>query len=270
MNYRSLNLIALAILIGLIPAIGMGVVGAWALLPFAFGYVIILGWGVFDIGSQFFGKTHWKGNRDNVSITFDDGPHPIHTQQILKVLNEEGVKAAFFCIGRNAERHPELVKQIIAEGHVIGNHTYHHTHRFGMMSVQEVRNEMVLGKNALTRITGLQPRFFRSPFGVMNPKIMKAVKAEDDAIVGWDLRSRDGVARSEKQILDRVLPRLDRATLLLFHDTNPHTPEALRKVIRAIRESGREIVRVDELICQEPYRNPHGPASGTSSDFLRV
>jgi peptidoglycan/xylan/chitin deacetylase (PgdA/CDA1 family) len=255
MNYRSLNLIALAVLAGLVPAVTFGVVGAWVFLPLALSYVIVLGWGVFDIGSQFFGRTYWKAKGQNVSITFDDGPHPTHTQQILRVLREEHVHAGFFCIGKHAEAHPELVEQMMKEGHLVGNHTYHHTHRFGMFNQAQVSDEIIKGRNSLARIIGKQPRFFRPPFGVMNPKIMKAVEAEDDVVIGWDLRSRDGVARSEQQILDRVMPRLKTASLLLFHDTNPHTPEALRKVIRALRESGRNIVRVDRLVGQEPYRN---------------
>lgn len=253
MNYRSLNVLALVLVLILIPAVVQGYVGAWIFLPLALGYVLIIGWGVFDIGSQFFLRTIWKGEQGKVALTFDDGPHPIHTPQILNVLREEGMKAAFFCIGRHAEKHPELLRQMLAEGHVIGNHTYLHTHRFGLFSERKVREEMQQGKAVLKGIIGRTPRFFRPPFGVMNPKIARAVAAERDIIIGWDLRSRDGVARSEQQILDRVMPRLDRATLLLFHDTNPHSPEAVRKVIHRLREQGKEIVSLEELTGTSPY-----------------
>lgn len=253
MNYRSLNVLALVLVLILIPAVVQGFVGAWIFMPLALGYAVILGWGVFDIGSQFFVHTIWKGERGKVTLTFDDGPHPLHTPQILNVLKEEGVKAAFFCIGRHAEKHPELLRQMLAEGHIIGNHTYLHTHRFGLFSEGKVREEMQRGKAVLKGIIGRTPRLFRPPFGVMNPKIARAVAAERDIIIGWDLRSRDGVARSERQILDRVMPRLDRATLLLFHDTNPHSPEAVRKVIHRLREQGKEIVSLEELTGTSPY-----------------
>ncbi|MCF8257960.1 MAG: polysaccharide deacetylase family protein [Flavobacteriales bacterium] len=253
MNYRSLNVIALLLVLILIPAVVQGFVGAWVFVPLALGYVTVLGWGVFDIGSQFFVRTIWKGEKGKVSLTFDDGPHPVHTPEILEVLKEEGVKAAFFCIGKKAEAHPELVRLIVAEGHVVGNHTYLHTHRFGMLPVEKVREEMQRGKAVLKNIIGRTPRMFRPPFGVTNPKIARAVAAENDVIIGWDLRSRDGVARSEQQILDRVMPRLDKATLLLFHDTNPHSPEAVRKVIHRLRERGKEIVSLEELTGISPY-----------------
>lgn len=253
MNYRSLNVIALVLVLILAPAVVQGFVGAWVFIPVAFAYIVVLGWGVFDIGSQFFIRTVWKGDSNMVALTFDDGPHPIHTAQILNVLKEEGVKAAFFCIGRKAEEHPELVRQIMADGHIIGNHTYLHTHRFGMLSEKKVREEIRLGKNVLKDIIGRTPKYFRPPFGVMNPKIARAVATERDVIIGWDLRSRDGVARSEQQILNRVLPRLDKASLLLFHDTNPHSAEAVRKVIRHLRSKGKRIVSLDELTGVAPY-----------------
>jgi peptidoglycan/xylan/chitin deacetylase (PgdA/CDA1 family) len=252
-NYRSLNVLALALVLILIPAVVQGYVGAWIFLPLAIGYIVTLGWGVFDIGSQFFVRTIHKGEQGKVALTFDDGPHPVHTLQILNVLKEEGVKASFFCIGKHAEKHPELLQRMMAEGHVIGNHTYSHTHRFGLFSEEKVLEEMQRGKAVLKSIIGRTPRFFRPPFGVMNPKIARAVAAERDIIIGWDLRSRDGVARSEKQILDRVMPRLDKATLLLFHDTNPHSAEAVRKVIQHLRGQGKEIVSLEELTGVAPY-----------------
>ena len=234
-------------------AVAFGYLGAWALVPLALVYVITVGWGVFDIGSQFFIRTVWKGPKGKVTFTFDDGPHPIYTAQILNVLEEEGVQASFFCIGKHAEQYPEVLRQIDAQGHAIGNHTYLHTHRLGMMSVDKVRAEISHGKQVISEIIGKKPRMFRPPFGVVNPKIAKAVEAERDVIIGWDLRSRDGVARSEKQILSRVVPHLKGSSLLLFHDTNPHTAGALRTVIHICRENGTEIVSLQQLTGVAPY-----------------
>lgn len=253
MNIHRLNIIAIGALMITASAVAYGFVGAWAFVPLAVVYVVTVGWGVFDIGSQFFIRTVWNGPKGMVAFTFDDGPHPIHTPQILSVLEEEGVKAAFFCIGRHAELYPELLREMVAKGHVVGNHTYLHTHRLGMMPVDKVREEIRHGKEVIAQIIGLTPRMFRPPFGVVNPKIAKAVAAERDVIIGWDLRSRDGVARSEKHILDRVVPRLKSSSLLLFHDTNPHTPGALRKVIQLCRENGTEIVSLQQLTGIAPY-----------------
>lgn len=254
MNIRNLNLLGFAMLAITASAVAYGFVGAWTFMPLALIYIVVLGWGVFDIGSQFFIRTISKGRKGQVTFTFDDGPHPVYTPQILKVLEEEDVKAAFFCIGKHAERYPELVKEMDARGHVVGNHTYQHTHRFGLMSIGKVREEIRHGRQVIHDILGKAPRMFRPPFGVINPRIAGAVEAERDVIIGWDLRSRDGVARSEKQILDRVIPRLSRSGLLLFHDTNSHTPGAVRKVIHLCRQNGTEIVSLPELTGVHPYR----------------
>jgi len=253
LNIHKLNSIAAVALMITASAVALGYVGAWAFLPIVLGYVITMGWGVFDIGSQFFIRTVWKGPKGMVAFTFDDGPHPTYTPQILQVLEEEKVQATFFCIGRQAEQHPELIRAIAAKGHSIGNHTYQHTHRLGMMPAAKVQEEIRHGKRVIHAILGKTPRMFRPPFGVLNPKIAKAVAAERDVIIGWDLRSRDGVARSEKQILDRVVPRLKHASLLLFHDTNEHTPGALRKVIQLCRKNGTEIVSLQQLTGVIPY-----------------
>lgn len=253
MNIHKLNILALGAWTIAASAVAFGYVGAWAFWPLALGYVITLGWGVFDIGSQFFIRTVWKGPRGRVTFTFDDGPHPIYTPQILQVLEDEKVQATFFCIGKHAEQHPELIRAIAAKGHTIGNHTYQHTHLFGLMPTVKVREEIQHGKRVIHAILGKTPRMFRPPFGVLNPKIAQAVEAERDVIIGWDLRSRDGVARSEKQILNRVLPRLQSSTLLLFHDTNMHTPGALRQVIQLCRKNGTEIVSLQQLTGIIPY-----------------
>ncbi len=252
-DFRKLNIIALVALSAAAAAIWSGLVGMWVFGIIGLAYVITLGWGVFDIGSQFFGETKWKGKGDAIAITFDDGPDPQHTTALLNMLAEEGVKAAFFVIGKKAEQHPELLKRMIDEGHVVGNHTFSHTHRFGMMTNESIRYEMRKCSDAVRNAIGRVPRYFRPPFGVMNPKIAQTVKAEELTIIGWDLRSRDGVGTSAKQILNRVLPRLPKATLLLFHDTNPNSLEAVREVIRICRDSGRPIVSLKELTGVNPY-----------------
>lgn len=252
-DFRKLNIIALLTAAVAATVVALGMVGPWVIGVIALGYVITLGWGVFDIGSQFFTETVWKGKGDALAITFDDGPHPVHTPAILDMLKEEGVNATFFIIGKKAAQHPDLPRRMVDEGHAVGNHTLSHTHRFGMMSESGIREEMKQGSDAVRDIIGRVPRYFRPPFGVMNPTIAKAVKAEGVTIIGWDLRSRDGVGTSSKQILNRVLPRLPKATLLLFHDTNPNSLEAVREVIHACRKAGRPIVSVEELTGVKPY-----------------
>jgi len=206
---------------------------------------------VFDIGSQMFIPTYWRGEKGKVAFTFDDGPHPEVTPAVLDVLRQENVQATFFCIGKNAEKHPLLLKEISEAGHVIGNHTFNHAYVFSRSAAEK---QVAEGQEAIKKIIGKKTAYFRPPFGVMTPEIAKAVKKEKCAVIGWDLRSRDGTAKSKKAIVNRVKKLLSGSTLLLFHDTNPYTPEALREVIHLCRENGMEIVTLPELIGVEPYK----------------
>jgi len=233
-----------------VPANVLHFIPWWYLLLLVPVYSIILGWGVFDIGSQFFMRTFWKGKPGEVSFTFDDGPDSEVTPKVLDVLREANVKAAFFIIGRNAEKHPELVQKIVDEGHVIGNHTYNHDYVFSKASAEKQVTE---GQEAIEKIIGKKPAYFRPPFGVMTPEIASAVKKERCAIIGWDLRSQDGVIRTKEATIKRVQSHLKKATVLLFHDTNPTTPDALRKIIQLCKQNGMKIVSLPEQSGIEPY-----------------
>ena len=236
----------------LVPANVLHFVPWWYLLVLFLAYSVILGWGVFDIGSQFFMPTFWRGKKGTVSFTFDDGPNPDVTPKVLEVLREEGVKASFFVIGSNAEKHPDLVQKIVDEGHIVGNHTYRH----GYALTQEKANKQVTdGQDVIAKIIGKKPAYFRPPFGVMNPKIAEAVKRENCAIIGWDLRSQDGRIRTKEATVNRIKSHLKKATVLLFHDTNPTTPEALREIIHLCREYGMEIVSIPEQSGIKPYKS---------------
>jgi peptidoglycan/xylan/chitin deacetylase (PgdA/CDA1 family) len=232
------------------PAIVLGLVPWWSLLLLLATYSLTLGWGVFDIGSQFFMKTYWKGQPGKIPFTFDDGPHPEITPKILEVLKEEGVQAAFFTIGRNVAAHPEVLKQIDEAGHVIGNHTFNHAYVFNDRAATKQVTE---GQQAIENVIGKKAVYFRPPFGVMNPKIANAIRRENSIVVGWDLRSQDGRIRTKEATVARVKKHLKNSTLLLFHDTNPTTPDALREIIHLCKQNGMEIVSLPELIGVEPY-----------------
>ena len=250
MNFQRLNILALGFVLVLIPAITFGFI-TWKVLIFLFlAYSVTLGWGVFDIGSQFFMPTFWRGKKRTVSFTFDDGPDPEVTPKVLDVLREEGVKAAFFVIGRNAENHPNLVKQILDEGHVVGNHTYNHAYVFSKAAAEKQVTE---GQDAIEKIIGKRTRYFRPPFGVMTPEIASAIRKEKCAVIGWDLRSQDGRIRTKDATIRRVSSNLLKSTVLLFHDTNPTTPDALREIIHLCRQNGTNIVSLPEQSGIEPY-----------------
>ena len=252
MNFQRLNLLAFGFVLVLASPIALGFI-TWQILPILLVvYFIILGWGVFDIGSQFFMKTYWKGEAGKIAFTFDDGPHPDVTPQVLDVLREANVKAAFFVIGKNAEKHPDLLHRILEEGHVIGNHTYNHAYVFSKAAAERQVTE---GEAAIEKIIGKKTNYFRPPFGVMTPEIARAVKKEKCVVVGWDLRSQDGRIRTKEATVNRVKAHLNKTTLLLFHDTNPTTPDALREIIHLCQQNGMKIVPLPKLIGVKPYQN---------------
>ena len=250
MNYQRLNILTIGLVLILVPANVLHLVPWWSLLLLLLLYLIVLGWGVFDIGSQFFMPTFWKGKQGEVSFTFDDGPDPEVTPKVLEVLREANLKAAFFVIGRNAEKHPELLQQIIAEGHVGGNHTYNHDYVFSKSAAEK---QVAEGQEAIEKVIGKKPKYFRPPFGVMTPEIASAIRKEKCAVIGWDLRSQDGRIRTKEATIKRVKNNLKNATVLLFHDTNPTTPDALREIIHLCRKSGIEIVSIPEQSGIKPY-----------------
>ena len=254
MNFQRLNILAIGFVLVLIPAIALGYITWKILLVLFLVYSIILGWGVFDIGSQFFMPTFWRGKKGEVSFTFDDGPDPETTPKVLDVLRESGVKAAFFVIGKNAEKHPELVRKIIDEGHVVGNHTYNHAYVF---SKAAANRQVTEGQDAIRRIIGKRTRYFRPPFGVMTPEIATAIRKEKCAVIGWDLRSQDGRIRTKEATVKRVRSHLADSTVLLFHDTNPTTPDALREIIHLCVQNGMKIVPLPEQSGIAPYFENH-------------
>lgn len=252
MNFQRLNILGFGLLMILIPAIVLGFISWKLILWLSPIYFITLGWGVFDIGSQFFMPTFWRGAKGTISLTFDDGPDPEVTPRVLDVLREEGVKASFFVIGRIAEKHPELVQKIVDEGHVVGNHTYNHDYVF---SKERAEKQVSEGQAVIENIIGKKPVYFRPPFGVMTPEIANAVKKEQCAIIGWDLRSQDGRIRTKEATIKRVKNNLNKATVLLFHDTNPTTPAALKEIIHLCKQNGTKIVSVPEQSGIEPYKS---------------
>jgi len=250
LNFQRLNILTIGLVLILVPANVLHFIPWWYILLLLPVYFIILGWGVFDIGSQFFIPTFWRGEKGTVSFTFDDGPDPEVTPKVLDVLREANVQAAFFVIGRNAEKHPKLLKQIMDEGHVIGNHTYNHDYVFSKAAAEK---QVTDGQEAIEKIIGKRTKYFRPPFGVMTPEIASAIRKEKCTVIGWDLRSQDGRIRTKEATVKRISSHLLKSTVLLFHDTNPTTPDALREIIHLCRQNGMKIVSLPEQSGIEPY-----------------
>ncbi|MCC6556537.1 MAG: polysaccharide deacetylase family protein [Polyangiaceae bacterium] len=242
----ALALCARSLVIAPVPlAIAVAAVAAYAALILC---------GVFFLRLGMFVDVVWRGPEDarGVALTFDDGPSPEHTPVVLDMLDRAGVKATFFLIGRKAEAHPALVREIAARGHAIGLHGHAHDRLFSLRSRRAVEADLRRAADAIERITGARPAMFRPPIGHTSPPIARAVEALDLDVVGWSVRGLDGLARSRPdRVAARVIAGLRDGAIVLLHDAaerDDHTPaslEALPRILAAMRARDLAGVRVD-------------------------
>ncbi|HEV7231778.1 MAG TPA: polysaccharide deacetylase family protein [Bacteroidia bacterium] len=188
-----------------------------------------------------------------ISITFDDGPNSEITPQILDVLKEENLKAAFFCIGRSIPGKEDILKRISAAGHILGNHSYSHAPLFDFYSSNRLSADLSGANGLIESATGLKPVYFRPPYGVTTPNLARAVRQNGFTAVGWNIRSLDTTAKSPSEVMARIRKRLKPGSIVLFHDTMPGTVQLLQKTIQLCKEQGYRIVPLDELTKIKPY-----------------
>jgi len=233
-------------------------------------------------------------SRDGVALLFDDGPNPKITPKILDVLRQKGVKANFFLIGMRAEQSPEIVKQIVKEGHEIGNHTYTHKRLTQLLEEQGERaviDEVVKGKLAIDKAANFkdgQIRFLRPPYLDWNDEVAEVIKPiyGDNIITSglaigdydwgvdhnWDENDTAAITNQAKLIINTWVQVTDNGTLLGFHDSSEHnlpgnkqydswmnraypTLEALPTIIDNLRENGFKFYRLSDMeLTKEPWR----------------
>ena len=191
-----------------------------------------------------------KGNNqtNSISLTFDDGPNQNITPIILNILKENGIKACFFCIGKNAEQNIELIKRIDSEGHIIGNHTYSHSNNFDLFSSSKMKNEITKTNYTIQNIINKEVKYFRPPYGVTNPNLSKALKKTNLISIGWSLRSLDTTAKGDITNTLKRLEKIKAGNIVLLHDNITEAPEILEKFITIVRAKNLKFMRLDELI----------------------
>lgn len=218
-------------------------------------YVALLVYGSYFIQSNFFVKSLCKSSTDKkqIAITFDDGPMKDFTPKVLNILKAENVPAAFFLIGKNIYGNEAIVKRMIAEGHVIGNHSYEHGFWFSLQSKNKMISDAQKCDAAIKEVTGLSPRLFRPPYGVTNPMVAQLIKQQHYHSIGWSVRTYDTGAKSAEHLLQKTLKNLSAGDIILFHDWGQHTIGILSGFIRQARGRGFEFVRVDEMLNVKAY-----------------
>ncbi len=156
--------------------------------------------------------------RGEIAITFDDGPHPEVTPKVLDILDHYSAKASFFCVGKKAVSHPDIVMEIVKRGHTVENHSMGHSGFFGFYGPGKLQREIGAAQSVLGSITGHPPRFFRAPMGIRNPMLDPVVVQLALQHIAWTRRGFDTVGRDPAAVLRRLTDGLAAGDILLLHD----------------------------------------------------
>lgn len=179
-----------------------------------------------------------------IALTFDDGPHPHYTEQLLDGLSERGVKVTFFVTGEHALLHPEVIKRMSEEGHIIGNHTYSHM-QLGSKNREAFKEELVKTNQVLKEITGEEILYVRPPYGSWD----KALEAELNMFpVLWTLDPLDWCSDDVDCITRKVVSKAKENDIILMHDYYPTTVTAAFRIIDDLQAKGYEFVTVEEIL----------------------
>ena len=188
-------------------------------------YVALLLCGVFVLRLRMFADAIVRGpsGATGVVLTFDDGPDPIHTREVLDALDMHEAKATFFVIGKKAEKHRDVVEEIVRRGHSVGVHGFAHDRLFSLRGSKRVREDLMRAVRVLESITGTPPTLFRPPIGHTNPTIARISDLLDLTMVGWSVRARDGLAGTKPDdVLARISRGLEDGAIVLLHDAPEH------------------------------------------------
>jgi peptidoglycan/xylan/chitin deacetylase (PgdA/CDA1 family) len=204
---------------------------------------------LFHPRNQFLVSNRWQVDSTGtrcLALTFDDGPNQEHTEALLRILGAKGVKATFFVVGQEVEEHPELLRQVAAEGHQLANHTYSHPALFCFLSPRRLRTEIDRGQRAVTQACGIVPRYFRSPVGLRHPLLRRYLERAGLEYISWRVRAFDTRLQTPETIARRITARVSPGDIILLHDRPGKAAErmleALPGIIDELKGRGFEFV----------------------------
>jgi peptidoglycan/xylan/chitin deacetylase (PgdA/CDA1 family) len=206
---------------------------------------------------QWFGPTFTGLSRGSkhLALTYDDGPNDPHTLRLLEVLAKQNIYATFFLIGRYAQQRPDIVRDLVKAGHVIGNHTFDHPLLI-FKSVRELRTQLNDCARALTDAAGEHSNLFRPPFGGRRPAVLRVARAMDLVPIMWNVTAYDWNAPSVEQIERKVTSQVRGGDVILLHDgghrnfgaNRSFTIAATDRLISRYKAEGYEFVTIPEMM----------------------
>lgn len=196
-------------------------------------------------------------NKAEIALTFDDGPDLVYTPQILNKLKNYGVKATFFLLGENAERYPNMVKRIVQEGHIVGNHTYNHPNLL-KVSDEEYQNQIRKTEEILRKLIGYDPKFIRPPYGIITENQLRWATEQNFMIVQWSVDTLDWKGLSADKITDNVLGNAFPGSVLLQHSApGGHlqgSVDALDRIVPELTAKGARFVTLPNMFHTSKQR----------------
>ncbi len=190
-----------------------------------------------------------------IALTFDDGPYPPYTGRLLDVLKQKKAHATFFLVASQAQRYPELVGRMAAEGHTIGLHGFRHRD-FLKLTEEEKEQDLAMGKKVLQAITGREPVFWRPPHGFRDLSVTKMAGSKHLQVVNWSVIPRDWTGIGKQEIYNRVMDKAEDGAIVLLHDgdspfykaSRQATVDAAAPLIDSLREKGYHLVSLEEYV----------------------
>ncbi|CAN7515356.1 polysaccharide deacetylase family protein [Paenibacillus sp. LjRoot56] len=198
-------------------------------------------------------KLRGSSQEKKVALTFDDGPDTRFTPKVLDALKANQVKATFFVLGAMANTHPDVIKRIANEGHVIGNHSYSHEN-LPKLSVDKFQNQIESTETILQNLIGYAPRLIRPPYGAINEEQVKWIANHHYLIVNWNVDSLDWKSLNSDQVLHNIMQQTKPGSIILQHSGGADsqdlsgTVQAIGPLIAKLKAAGYTFVTVPELL----------------------
>ncbi|WP_415880801.1 polysaccharide deacetylase family protein [Methylomonas sp. TEB] len=223
----------------------------WAMIIFIADQLVLTFAGLWPrcswVGSNWTSLPPAAAARGDIAITIDDGPDPEITPAVLDMLDRFGAKATFFCIAAKAQRYPDLCRDIVKRGHAVENHSMHHKYHLPFLLLNGWMAELNTAQDALTKVTGIRPRFFRPPVGLRNPLLDPVLSRLGLQLASWTKRGFDTIENNPQVVLAKLLKDLKAGDILLLHDSNSARTNSGQPVILAILPALLEAIAAANL-----------------------
>ncbi|HPO13842.1 MAG TPA: polysaccharide deacetylase family protein [Candidatus Hydrogenedentes bacterium] len=260
-RFLAVTIFMILLAAGLFPIVSLPVFYLVCVI-LAIVYAVAFGLGLTFIQMQYFCRAACRGGngRCHAAFTFDDGPDPDVTPQILEVLARRRIKATFFCIGSRIEAHGELARKIVEEGHVLGNHSYRHAWWTNFFYGRRLYEEIERAQQIIRTVTGRSPRYYHPPMGLTNPHLPRALKRAELLLAGWSFRSFDRLPLPPERVIRRIARKTRNGSIILLHDGGARAERIvviLEGVIDALQARGFEFVTLDQLLEKSSPPAPH-------------